>query len=138
MTFGHSFDIIISYLGERETLRQIVPPTNCPACNSVLEFVNDQLFCLSDSCPAKSAKRVEHFAKTLKTDKNKSPTVETTWFAPDFAVLTYPSKVYREGLRILQENGTTVVSVNADVFVRPGPRMIDAIEDLFYILYSKR
>lgn len=66
MTFPLSFDIIISYLGERETLRQIVPPTNCPACNSVLEFVNDQLFCLNDSCPAKSAKRIEHFAKTLK------------------------------------------------------------------------
>ena len=66
MTFPLSFDIIYSYLGERETLRQIVPPTNCPACNSVLEFVNDQLFCLNDSCSAKSAKRIEHFAKTLK------------------------------------------------------------------------
>ena len=64
MTFGHSFDIIISYLGERETLRQIVPPTNCPACNSVLEFVNDQLFCLNDSCSAKSAKELgADFAK---------------------------------------------------------------------------
>ena len=76
MTFGHSFDIIISYLGERETLRQIVPPTNCPACNSVLEFVNDQLFCLSDSCPAKSAKRVEHFAKTLKIKGLGPSTIE--------------------------------------------------------------
>ena len=66
MTFPLSFDIIYSYLGERETLRQIVPPTNCPACNSILEFVNDQLFCLNDSCSAKSAKRIEHFAKTLK------------------------------------------------------------------------
>ena len=66
MTNGHSFDIIISYLGERETLREIVPPTNCPACNSELEFVNDQLFCLEYSCSAKSAKRLEHFAKTLK------------------------------------------------------------------------
>ena len=66
MTNGQSFDIIISYLGERETLREIVPPTNCPACNSKLEFVNDQLFCLNDSCSAKSAKRIEHFAKTLK------------------------------------------------------------------------
>lgn len=66
LTFPLSFDIIYSYLGERETLRQIVPPTNCPACNSILEFVNDQLFCSNDFCSAKSAKRVEHFAKTLK------------------------------------------------------------------------
>jgi DNA ligase (NAD+) len=66
LTFPLSFDIIYSYLGERETLRQIVPPTNCPACNSILDFVNDQLFCLNDSCSAKSAKRIEHFAKTLK------------------------------------------------------------------------
>ena len=66
MTNGQSFDIIVSYLGERETLREIVPPTNCPACASELEFVNDQLFCISTSCSAKSAKRLEHFAKTLK------------------------------------------------------------------------
>jgi len=53
-------------LGERQTLRQIVPPTNCPACNSVLEFVNDQLFCKNNECPAQSFKKIEHFAKTLK------------------------------------------------------------------------
>ena len=47
-------------------MTEIIPPTNCPACNSVLEFVGDQLFCQNDSCPAKSAKRLEHFAKTLK------------------------------------------------------------------------
>jgi DNA ligase (NAD+) len=47
-------------------MTEIIPPTNCPACNSVLEFVGDQLFCQNDSCSAKSAKRLEHFAKTLK------------------------------------------------------------------------
>jgi len=31
-----------------------------------LELVNDQLFCRNRLCPAKSAKRIEHFAKTLK------------------------------------------------------------------------
>lgn len=53
-------------MGERQTLRQIVPPTNCPACSSVLEFVNDQLFCKNNECPAQSFKKLEHFAKTLK------------------------------------------------------------------------
>ena len=47
-------------------MTKIIPPTNCPACNSVLEFVGDQLFCQNPSCSAKSAKRLEHFAKTLK------------------------------------------------------------------------
>ena len=47
-------------------MTEIIPPTNCPACNSVLEFVGDQLFCMNSSCSAKSAKRLEHFAKTLK------------------------------------------------------------------------
>ena len=47
-------------------MTEIIPPTNCPACNSVLEFVGDQLFCQNPSCSAKSAKRLEHFAKTLK------------------------------------------------------------------------
>ena len=47
-------------------MTEIVPPTSCPTCASVLELVNDQLFCRNKLCPAKSAKRVEHFAKTLK------------------------------------------------------------------------
>lgn len=47
-------------------MTKILPPTNCPSCDSILEFVNDQLFCQNNSCSAKSAKRLEHFAKTLK------------------------------------------------------------------------
>ena len=53
-------------MGERQTLRQIVPPTHCPACNSALEWVNDQLFCKNSDCSAQSFKKIEHFAKTLK------------------------------------------------------------------------
>ena len=47
-------------------MTEIIPPTSCPTCASVLELVNDQLFCRNKLCPAQSAKRVEHFAKTLK------------------------------------------------------------------------
>ena len=46
--------------------QEIVPPTQCPSCGSDLEWVNDQLFCRSNSCPAQNSKAVEHFAKTLK------------------------------------------------------------------------
>ena len=76
MTFGYSFDIIYSYLGERKTLRQIVPPTNCPACSSVLELVNDQLFCRNSLCPAQSAKKLEHFARTIKIKGLGPSTIE--------------------------------------------------------------
>jgi NAD-dependent DNA ligase len=47
-------------------MTDIIPPTSCPTCASMLELVNDQLFCRNKLCPAQSAKRVEHFAKTLK------------------------------------------------------------------------
>ena len=45
---------------------EILPPTQCPSCDSVLEWVNDQLFCRNGSCPAQNSKAVEHFAKTIK------------------------------------------------------------------------
>jgi NAD-dependent DNA ligase len=50
---------------QRDTM-QIEPPKNCPSCGSSLEWVKDQLYCKDDSCPAKSNKQLEHFAKTLK------------------------------------------------------------------------
>lgn len=42
------------------------PPTNCPACNSELEWRKDILYCVNVLCPAKQAKQVEHFAKSMK------------------------------------------------------------------------
>lgn len=47
-------------------MKLIEIPNNCPACDSTLVKVNDQLFCRSLSCPAQSLKKIEHFAKTLK------------------------------------------------------------------------
>lgn len=44
----------------------IVPPTNCPSCDSSLVWVKDQLYCQNADCDAKSFKQIEHFAKTLK------------------------------------------------------------------------
>ena len=45
---------------------EILPPTQCPSCDTVLEWVNDQLFCRNRACPAQNSKAVEHFAKTIK------------------------------------------------------------------------
>ena len=50
----------------RKELQKITPPTNCPICESVLEWEKDQLFCTNTNCSGKTSKRMEHFAKTLK------------------------------------------------------------------------
>ncbi len=47
-------------------MKQIIPPTNCPCCASILVYRNDQLFCEDITCPAQWDKKVEHFASTLK------------------------------------------------------------------------
>jgi len=47
-------------------MRDILPPTNCPACNSELVYRNDQLFCEHSDCSAQWDKKVQHFASTLK------------------------------------------------------------------------
>ncbi len=57
-------------------MRQIVPPTNCPACSSVLVWINDQLFCQDFTCSATSSKKIEHFAKTLRIKGLGPATVE--------------------------------------------------------------
>jgi len=44
----------------------IKAPTNCPSCGSTLEWSNHLLYCKNTLCSSQAAKRVEHFAKTLK------------------------------------------------------------------------
>lgn len=44
----------------------IQAPTSCPSCNSVLDVVNNLLFCRNTSCTSQTHKKLEHFAKTLK------------------------------------------------------------------------
>ena len=57
-------------------MREIVPPTNCPACSSILVWINDQLFCKQSDCSAQSTKKIEHFAKTLKIKGLGPATIE--------------------------------------------------------------
>lgn len=45
---------------------EIQPPTNCPSCQFRLEWSNHLLYCKNPSCGTQAAKRIEHFAKTLK------------------------------------------------------------------------
>jgi DNA ligase (NAD+) len=51
-------------------------PTNCPSCDSELELVNAQLFCNNSSCPAKSSKKVEAYAKVMKIKGLGPKTIE--------------------------------------------------------------
>ena len=44
----------------------IQAPTNCPSCDSTLEWSNDQLYCRNPNCLASTYKHIEHFATTLK------------------------------------------------------------------------
>jgi DNA ligase (NAD+) len=63
-------------LSRGENTLEIKPPTNCPSCNSLLEYVKDQLYCKNAACPAKSNKQIEHFAKTLKIKGLGPSTIE--------------------------------------------------------------
>jgi DNA ligase (NAD+) len=56
--------------------KKIVPPTECPSCCGELSFVRDILYCWNTQCGAQTAKRVEHFAKTLKIKGLGPATVE--------------------------------------------------------------
>jgi DNA ligase (NAD+) len=45
---------------------EILPPTQCPACSSLLVWKNHLLYCVASSCGSQMQKKLEHFAKTLK------------------------------------------------------------------------
>ena len=65
-------------------MREIIPPTSCPACDSVLELVNEQLFCRNYACPEQWDKKLSHFASTLKIKGLGPATIEK------LQVLDYP------------------------------------------------
>jgi len=57
-------------------MQKIIPPTNCPSCDSKLEWKKDMLYCISDTCGVKSQKSIEHWAKTLKIKGLGPATIE--------------------------------------------------------------
>ena len=61
---------------ERQNLREIIIPTHCPACNTELDIVNDQLFCRNSNCSAQGSKKIEHFAKSLSIKGLGKATIE--------------------------------------------------------------
>jgi len=47
-------------------MEQILAPTNCPSCDSELDYINEILYCFNKMCPAQWDKKLENFAKHLK------------------------------------------------------------------------
>ena len=47
-------------------MKEILPPTHCPGCNSELMWVNDLLYCRNTNCSDKTRKIISHFASSLK------------------------------------------------------------------------
>jgi len=60
----------------RVITQEILPPANCPACGSILEWEKDQLFCVYTNCGGRTHKLIGHFAKTLKIKGLGPKTIE--------------------------------------------------------------
>jgi DNA ligase (NAD+) len=83
----------------RKELQQIIPPTNCPICSTVLKQEKDQLFCYNPSCSGKTTKRIEHFAKTLKIKGLGPRTVEKLKIQTFFDLYELPLEMMIDALQ---------------------------------------
>ncbi len=72
-------------------MQPIEIPTHCPVCKSELQLVKDQLFCRNNSCEAQVAKKIEHFAKTLKI-KGLGPATINKLYLEDITQIYYMDK----------------------------------------------
>jgi NAD-dependent DNA ligase len=57
-------------------MQKINPPTNCPSCDSILEWKKDVLYCINESCGSRVEKAIEHWGKTLKIKGLGPKTIE--------------------------------------------------------------
>jgi NAD-dependent DNA ligase len=80
-------------------MKQIIPPTNCPSCMTVLEWVKDQLYCHNTSCSGKTSKKIEHFASTLKIRGLGPRTVEKLQIKDLYDLYELPLEIMIEALQ---------------------------------------
>ena len=83
----------------RKELQEIIPPTNCPICSTILEWEKDQLFCYNPHCSGKTTKRIEHFAKTLKIKGLGPRTVEKLKIGTFFDLYELPLDMMIDALQ---------------------------------------
>lgn len=82
----------------RKAMQQILPPSNCPACGSILEWEKDQLFCVSNTCSGKTHKIIEHFAKTLKIKGLGPRTIEKLQISSIYDLYQIPQEMMIDAL----------------------------------------
>ena len=83
----------------RKELQEIIPPTNCPICSTILEWEKDQLFCYNPHCSGKTTKRIEHFAKTLKIKGLGPRTIEKLKIQTFFDLYELPLEMMIDALQ---------------------------------------
>ncbi|MEG1008846.1 MAG: NAD-dependent DNA ligase LigA [Clostridia bacterium] len=60
---GEVIPEVVSVIKEkRNNVEDVIPPTNCPVCGSLLEVKNNDLICNNDICSAKIHRNITHFA----------------------------------------------------------------------------
>jgi NAD-dependent DNA ligase len=79
-------------------MQQILPPTTCPTCDSVLVWENDQLFCENTRCSGKTHKMIEHFAKALKIKGLGPRTIEKLEITSIFDLYQLPLEMMIDAL----------------------------------------
>ena len=80
-------------------MKQIIPPSNCPACMLDLVWEKDQLFCHNTTCSGKTSKKIEHFAKTLKIKGLGPRTVEKLQIKDLYDLYELPLEIMIEALQ---------------------------------------
>tara|TARA_X000001382_G_scaffold127132_1_gene114606 strand:+ start:4426 stop:5193 length:768 start_codon:yes stop_codon:yes gene_type:complete len=82
----------------REAMQQILPPANCPACGSILEWEKDQLFCVYTNCGGRTHKMIEHFAKALRIKGLGPRTIEKLEITSIFDLYQLPLEMMIDAL----------------------------------------
>ena len=82
----------------REAMQQILPPTTCPTCDSVLVWTRDQLFCENTRCSGKTHKMIEHFAKALRIKGLGPKTIEKLKITSIFDLYQLPLEMMIDAL----------------------------------------
>jgi NAD-dependent DNA ligase len=75
---------------------KIIQPETCPVCNSKLVLVKDQLFCRNKECPAQTAKKLEHFCKTVKMKGFGPVALSKLDFESILDIYTFSESTYKE------------------------------------------
>ena len=63
-------------LRKEQSLKEIIPPSVCPSCNTTLVWIKDQLFCTNEICTDRAMKVIHNFAQVLKIKGLGPKTIE--------------------------------------------------------------